>query len=100
MALSPQRRVAEQELVLRTLASELGDEMLGHKWWDIDRQDLAQVLLTTWVELEELGLVRRHLRSNLPLAYELTEAGWVKGLQLAGILDSDAFRARCLELVR
>ena len=100
MTLSSQRRIADQALVLGTLATELGDELIVRKWWDIDRADFKDVIPTTWAELEERGLLRRHQRLNPPPAYELTEAGWLAGLRLAGVFDREPFRARCIELVK
>ena len=72
----------------------------ARKWWDVDRPDFADVVPTTWAELEEKGLIRRHRRNNPPPSYELTEAGWLAGLRLAGAFNSSSSRTRCVELVK
>src|SRR5437660_3845321 len=101
VTISRDRRIADQATAFRIMAAELrDDEIVQRKWWNLDRPDLAVLIPTTWHELVERGLAVQHNRSNLPIAYELTEAGWVEGLRLAGVLDSDAFRGRCVELVR
>jgi hypothetical protein len=101
MTISKDDRRRHQEIVLATMASELGDDkILADKFWNIDRAGFADIIPTTWAELTEKGLIRRWRRHNPPPAFELCEPGWILGLKYAGIWESESFRERCIELAK
>jgi hypothetical protein len=99
MTLSPQRRTAEQEVVLRIMAADVGDVALFMKEWPKADSRFSDISSTTWVQLQERGLLKRSPVQN-ELRYLLTEAGWIAGLRLNGTLDEEAFRSRCIEFIR
>ena len=99
MTLSPERRTADQEKALRIMAADVGDDALFNKEWPAVDPRFANLAPTTWVQLQERGLVTRSPIQN-ELRYLLTEAGWIEGLRLNGTLDEEAFRARCIDFIK
>lgn len=84
--------------VVKKLSSELGDLSTGERWWDAAEDwELEQVSDDVWNALEGDGLVRRRRRRDMQV-YRLTDEGWAAGLEAAGIIGSEAFRARCRKL--
>lgn len=86
-------------LLLRKLSLELGDRRIEEQWWDIDDDgELANVPSAIWEQLEQAGFLRcRRWRDKI--SYRLTLSGWVAGLDAAGKLRTEAFRARCSRLL-
>jgi hypothetical protein len=99
MTLSSGRRGADQETVLRIMATDLGDEALFKKEWSRLDPRFEALADTTWAQLQERGLVVRSRVQNEP-RYALTEAGWVAGLRLNGTLDDVVFRGRCVAFIK
>ena len=99
MTLSAERRRSDQETVLRILAADLGDEALSRREWSRLDPRFEALAATTWVELQERGLVVRSPIQNEP-RYALTEAGWITGLRLNGTLDDGVFQSRCIAFIR
>jgi hypothetical protein len=90
-------RVTEAQVV-KKLSLELGDLGIVERWWDAGEDwELEQVPENVWDTLERAGLVRRRRRSDMQL-YRLTDDGWVAGLEVAGVLQGDEFKARCRQL--
>ncbi len=84
---------------LKKLCLELGDLGLTEGWFDATEDwELAAVSAPTWDTLEQQGFVRRGRRPGMN-TYRLTDAGWIAGLEAAGILSSKEFLARCEGLV-
>jgi len=100
MTLSINRRLADQEIALRTMASEVGEAALFEKFWSVADPRFQDLALTTWVELQEKGLVVPRKIFGADAQYHLTEAGWIVGLRLGGTFDDPEFRARCVRLVK
>jgi hypothetical protein len=92
------QRIAAASL-LGTLTLELGDRRIEEQWWDIDDdRQLAAVPSTVWQLLEQGGFLRcRRWRNKI--SFRLTLSGWVAGLEAAGKLRTEAFRARCVRLL-
>jgi hypothetical protein len=99
MTLSPERRTADQETALRIMAADVGDAALFRMEWSKVDPRFTNLAPTTWVQLQERGLVTRSPVQN-ELRYALTEAGWIAGLRLNGTLDEEAFRVRCIEFIK
>ncbi len=99
MTLSPDRRTADQETALRIMAADVGDAALFEREWPKVDPRFGNLAPTTWIQLQERGLVTRSPVQN-EVRYGLTEAGWIAGLRLNGKLDDAAFRARCIEFIR
>jgi hypothetical protein len=99
MTLSADRRNADQETVLRIMASDLGDEALFEKEWRRLDPRFAALAATTWVQLQERGFVVLSPVRNEP-RYALTETGWIAGLRLNGALDDGVVRERCIAFVK
>lgn len=100
MTIAARQRLADHTRVLKVLASELGDRGTFDVSWDVTLPAFTGVISTTWDELVERGLLRRHKRLNPPPAYELTDRGWAIGLALNGALEEGPVRERCITLVK
>jgi hypothetical protein len=89
--------VTESQIV-KKLSIELGDLGIAQRWWDAgEDRELEQVPENVWDTLVRAGLVRRRRRSDMQV-YRLTDEGWVAGLEVAGVLQGDEFKARCRHL--
>jgi hypothetical protein len=96
MTLSPERRTADQEAILRIMAVDIGDVALFEKEWPRVDPRFANVASTTWAQLQERGLVTRSPVQN-EVRHLLTEAGWIAWLRLNGTLDDAVFQSRCID---
>ena len=99
MTLPARDRQADRVTALLTMVAELGDRAVGDESWQVSRSDFAALIPTTFPELEEAGYVRQG-RVFGPPTYELTEEGWLAGLQASGAFESEALRERCVALVK
>jgi hypothetical protein len=101
MTVSGERRRKDTQAALRMMAGEVGDDdSLYQISWSEDEPQFADLIPTTWDELEERFLIKNQGTLNGPRRYCLTPAGWVEGLQEAGVFNSPEFRARCIDLVK
>ena len=88
-----------EAVTLKKLCLELGDLGLTERWFGLTEDwELAAVSAATWDTLEQQGFVRRGRRAGRD-TYQLTDAGWIAGLEAAGVLSSQEFLARCETLV-
>jgi hypothetical protein len=62
---------------------------------DASDSKFNDIIATTWQELHERKLVVHLKNTNL---YYLTGPGWLKGLEVSGILDDSAFKAKAGKL--
>ena len=53
MTISRERRLADQDKVLRVMAAEVGDHALNTISWDVTEPVFTGIVNTTWAELKE-----------------------------------------------
>lgn len=100
MTISRERRYRDQASAIRTIAADVGDAALFEKHWAVADPRFAELVPTTWVELEEKSLIRRRRIMSVGPQYHLTEDGWLEGLRLIGALQDPSFRERVVNLIQ
>jgi hypothetical protein len=88
MTESAQRRQRDQHRLLRLMVESIGDGLVGKVRFQGQDSQFADILPTTWAELEADGFVGGMHSFGAP-AYRLTESGWLEGLRVAGELNED-----------
>ena len=76
------------------MAGEVGDAQLNRIYLYVSEPAFEGVAATPWVELEEKGLTTARAVNGAE-QYHLTAYGWLKCLELTGMFDNSAFRAKC-----
>jgi len=102
MTVSPARRLKDQATALSLMASEIGDQdyQLERTFWSEDAPEFTALVSTTWDELEQQGLVHQHATFSKVRRFYLTHAGWIAGLQAAGLFNTPEQRERCILLIQ
>jgi hypothetical protein len=91
MTIGPRERGENQRLAFSLMMNALGDQAIDTTLFDSQAPPFEGVILrTAWEELVRGGYVS-NVRGSL---YRLTPKGWLAGLELSGMAQSDPYRAR------
>jgi hypothetical protein len=82
------------------MVREVGDRRLTHVYFTVNDPEVKDTFQTTWRELMDDGLVDDQHSVMGQARYRLTPAGWLRGLLLAGDVDTAALRDRCARLAQ
>ena len=100
MSHSDDARRENKKQTLIAMVRAVGDHRFSHVTFTSDDEEVKSAFQTTWRELMDDGLIDDD-RSVLGQArYRLTAAGWLRGLLLAGDVDTPALRGRCVRLAQ
>ena len=84
---------------LALMLNILGDQPIAGMFFRIDESPLSFIKGTTWIELRERGYVAP-LFSSTSSSYALTGRGFLKALEVTGIVDDEAFQRNLGQLSR
>jgi len=76
MTLSKEDRASNIRFTLSVLLEQLDDRYLGNAYFEIGDPDFAQVLPTSWCEMERVGLIQERLIAKEQTHYRLTGKGY------------------------
>ena len=100
MSHSDDARRTNKKQALIAMVRVIGEHRFTHVYFSADDDEVKDTFQTTWRELMDDGLVD-DTRSVMGQArYRLTSAGWLRGLLLAGDVDTPVLRERCVRLAQ
>lgn len=91
MTISIGDRLENARLALRLCVQAVGDFTINEVTLDTNDAIFSGIIPTTWSELHQQHLVV-HIKDTS--IYYLTGPGWLKGLEISGILDDPQFKAK------
>lgn len=94
MTLSKQDREKNNEIALRLIYRDLGDEPINMKVFLSNDPEYAQIDRTTWEDLVRGGYVELVAATEGGRIYRLTSKGWLLCLGLTGVSQLADFKAR------
>jgi hypothetical protein len=95
MSLSKDERLKQMRQLLVRLVEEAGDRYFMEVLVEPHEDRFAGFATTTWTQLADRGFLKEEAG-----AYELTERGWLKGMEVSGALSLPETRDRAVALVR
>jgi hypothetical protein len=99
MTIPADRQRAERRIVLIGMLNQVGEDEVRH-WKFKPGEDFADVKPSTWRELADDGLIdiaEQGFQGHI--LYRMNPYGWLKALDLAGQLETEALRARGQQLM-
>lgn len=101
MSVSDTVRISNKKTTLAVMLQHVGDHDVRMVTFSGADEEVKDVLATTWRELLDDNLIDDKHSVMGQARFRLTPAGWLRALASdPSIIDSDAFRDRCRQLVR
>jgi hypothetical protein len=94
VTISKTNREQDAANALKLMVSELGEEAFKYSWVDAENELFRSILVTTWRELEERGVVINRGYNE----YSLTAIGWLCGIEILGLPEQTEFKSRMSRL--
>lgn len=88
MTLSREERLKNIDLAIRTLIGELGEGSIIGNAFRRPGPEYADILETTWDDMQELGWIQTETRFGGNVAFWMTGAGWIEGMKRTGQMDT------------
>lgn len=99
MSVSDRKRIESRRLTLTIMLNAVADRRFSELQFDTEHPAFKEILVTTWRELLDEGLVES-MRLSAGLKVRLTAMGWLRAMELSGQLHSEATVERCTKIVQ
>ena len=101
MSVSDAARISDKRTALATMLEHVGDHDVRVVSFSSLDEEVKEVLPTTWRELLDDHLIDDDYSTMGLARFRLTPAGWLRAIASdPSIIDSQAFRDRCRQLVK
>jgi hypothetical protein len=101
MSISDAARIVDKRETLAIMLQHVGDHDVRTVTFSTNDDEVKGVLPTTWRELLDDNLIDDEFSAIGLARFRLTSAGWLRAVASdPAVIDSDAFRERCRQLVK